>query len=67
MPYLSDKVLRYTIWVLYTLAVVVFVVAIFLPVKTLVEPKVITRPDPAVLHSDPKQKQNFNKLVIGEV
>lgn len=67
MSYLSDKVLRYTIWILFTLSVVVFVVAIFLPVKALVEPKVMPRPESGVLRNEPPVKQNSKPLIIGEV
>ena len=76
MPYPSDRVLRYIIRVLYALAVVVFVVAVFMPVKDLVTPAMMTRPKAEPTRNEPPLKQNFKRyeivpidksLVIGEV
>jgi hypothetical protein len=74
MSYLSDRMLRYLIRVLYALAVGVFVIAIFMPVKSLIDPKVTTRPKP--VSSETPVKQNFKQyevlpidktIIIGEV
>ena len=76
MSFPSDRVLRYLIRVLYVLAVVVFVVAIFMPVKDLVTPAMLTRPKAEPTRNETLLKQNFKRyealpvdkpIVIGDV
>ena len=76
MSYLSDRVLRHIIRILYALAVVVFVVAIFMPVKELVKPTMFNSPKAEPTRSETPVKQKFKPykvlpidktIVIGEV
>ena len=76
MSYPSDRMLRYVIRVLPALAAVVFVLAIFMPVKDLVKPSIITSPKAEPTRSDSPAIKNFkryeiltidNPIVIGDV
>ena len=76
MSLLSDRVLRYLVWVLFALVIVVLVVAIFIPVKSLVDPDLTASPKRNPVRSENPVKPSFKRYqfvpidqqaILGEV